>query len=272
MKTWVRRLRDLHDESFALDWSSHLEALSRSLSLGSDPLATPAPGLPPSWFVGDVEAIEPGRWVLVVSLNQAYRPDDEWHLAQHYTAQTYWDHWRDCERHWMSARAFYRAYVLFAAATLGVKLVTDEDEADFAARSLVFLELCPYSSRTFRIGASDLARLAAEDRGFRIATDVRWTLIREARPALVALNGLPCMATLEQIEAAQLSLGEPRSYESVSRRGRALWHREGRYLPEGRRPARVPVVGFPFLRKPRTHNSYDEIRQLGRYARALVER
>jgi hypothetical protein len=48
-----------------------------------------------------------------------------------------------------------------------------------------------------------------------------------------------------------------------------LWHQEGIYQsPTGP----VPVLGFPFLRKPRTHKSFVEIAQLGEFARRARER
>ena len=92
---WFRELRQLHDENFREDWTSHVSALNRELGLtGPDAFGVPARGLPPPWFVGDVEAVPPRQWVLVISLNQARREEnEEWHLAQRYTEQTYWDPW-----------------------------------------------------------------------------------------------------------------------------------------------------------------------------------
>ena len=83
--TWVQQLRELHDGSFSedYDWSAHLRALNQSLGfVGERELATPARDLPPPWFVGDVEALQPGRWVLVVGLNQKRSR----HLLGHSTA------------------------------------------------------------------------------------------------------------------------------------------------------------------------------------------
>ncbi len=75
---WFRELRQLHDENFHEDWTTHLDALNRELGLsGTAAFGTPARSLAPSWFVGDVEALPPRQWVLVISLNQARREEDE---------------------------------------------------------------------------------------------------------------------------------------------------------------------------------------------------
>ena len=156
---WTAELRSLHDSSFAFDWDSHVRALNERLQLsGTDEFGLPAPGLPPSWFVGDVEALR-RPWVLVVSLNQARREGDEdWHLAQRYTSQTYWDHWRWLNRDWWEPR-FYRPLVRLASAALGTS--TDaEQEADFATTRMVFVELCPYSSRRFEFSSDVVGQLA----------------------------------------------------------------------------------------------------------------
>ncbi len=65
---WFRELRQLHDENFREDWTSHVDALNRELGLtGHAAFGLPARGLPPSWCVGDVEAVPPRQWVLVIS-------------------------------------------------------------------------------------------------------------------------------------------------------------------------------------------------------------
>ena len=157
---WFRELRQLHDKNFHEDWTSHIDALNRELGLtGPDALALPAPGLAPPWFVGDVEAVPPRQWVLVISLNQARREEDEeWHLAQGYPEQTYWDHWRwfNRDEHWNPR--FYRPFVRLAAQAMGVEM-RPEMEQEFATTRMVFVELCPYPSRSF--GLSDAEEAVA---------------------------------------------------------------------------------------------------------------
>ena len=235
---------------------------------GEGELATPAPSLPPSWFVGDVEGLQPGRWVLVVGLNQKRSPHDEdWHSAQGYTPQTYWDYWRLLNRNHWYAR-FYTPRVRIAAAALGLEIPSERvRQQEFATTSMVFIEVCPYSSGAFQFAEEDFVRLAAEDHGFRVAARIRRILIEEAHPALVLVSGNQAITVLEDIERAHLRLGEARSYRSVSRPGKRLWHREGHFTHG---ESRVPIIAAPFLRTQSTHNSYDEIDQLGDYALALV--
>ena len=260
-RPWIEQLKQLHNRAFEFDWSSHLQNLNRDLGLaGPHELAVPAPGFPPSWFVGDVEAIEPHRWVLVISLNQAQHD-----AGGGYTPQTFWDHWR-----WLNTDdwypRFYRPFARLAAKALGLE-VSREQEPEFTTTSVVFIEFCPYSSGRFALSGEDLIRLNAQDRGFQTASLVRRTLIDEASPALVMVNGRAGLDAMEHIEAGRLKLGERHVYRSVSRPEKRLWHREG-HLTAG--DGSVPLIGFPFLRTRVTHNSYREIDQLGDRARALV--
>ena len=266
---WARELRRLHEENF-FDWTSHLRDLNRALNLvGPDEFTVPNAGLPPSWFVGDVEVLQPGRWVLVVSLNHgawAQRTEAS-RREQRDSIQKDWDYWRWLNRNdWYAP--FYSPLVRLAATTLGEEIPdAREKEQEFATTRMAFVESCPYSSKGFALSDEALTRLATQDRGFEIAARVRQILIREARPALVMVNGNDAITTLRLIEGDQLQLQERPRYQSISKPGKLLRHWEGRFTI-GRRS--VPVLAFPFLRKPRSHNFYAEIDQLGSYARALV--
>ncbi len=264
-QSWTAELRRLHDEHFEFDWERHVRALNKRLRLSGKDEFGLAPGLPPSWLVGDVAALTPRQWVLVVSLNQARRQeDDAWHVARGYTSESYWDHWRWLNRDWWEPR-FYRPLVRLASTALGVE-IDAETEADFATTRMVFVELCPYPSRQFQLSGEALEQLAREDIGFQLAARVRRVLIDTAEPAVVLVNGAATLRSLSQLDEAHLELRH-RRYPSVSRPEKELWHEEGRYTPGARS---VPLVGFPFLRKPQTHNSYAEIEQLGAMARGLV--
>ncbi len=267
---WFRELRQLHDENFREDWTSHVDALNRELGLtGHAAFGLPARGLPPSWCVGDVEAVPPRQWVLVISLNQARREEDEeWHLAQRYTEQPYWDHWRwlNKDDHWNPR--FYPPFVRLASQALGVE-IHPEMEQEFATTRMVFVELCPYSSRSFGLSDADIHRLTAVDRGFRVAARIRHVLMEEGRPGLVMVNGVPAIAAFERVHGDQMELAERRSYASARSPGTKLWHREGHVNAAGRR---VPLLAFPFLRTRQTHNSYSEIAQLGAMGREHVQR
>ena len=268
---WVQRLRELHDESFSADhdWAAHMPSLNRSIgATGLRELATPAPGLPPSWFVGDVENLRPDRWVLFVGLNQARVPGDEpWHLAQRYTPQTSWDYWRLVNVNsetWNTG--YYRPRARLAASALGVE-VPREREREFATAHIVFVEICPYSSERFQFADEDLLRLSAQDHGFRTAAALRRILIQHGRPAMVMVSGYQAVTVLERADDDHLTLGRVRSYQSVSRPEKRLWHREGHYTSGA---SHMPVMGFPFLRTQSAHNSYEEIDQLGKRAGELV--
>lgn len=266
---WRTELRRLHDAALNVDWEEHLAALNTRYGLRDrDALSTADVGLPPAWFNGDVEAIEPGRWVLVVSLNPGkppagfygdeLRPDTAWDFWRRHNAGKWW-YWR-----------FFRPLVRVAALALDEE-VPRAAEPGFATERMVFIELCPYASRRFGLPTETVAELSRRDPGFRTAATFRRILIEEARPALVLVNGAAAVRDAETMDAGTLRWVEVRyeSADGVTRKGRAkrLWHKEGTFETTS---GSVPVVGFPFLRKPLTHNSDAEIERLGRRIRAFV--
>ncbi|MYA20228.1 MAG: hypothetical protein F4Z25_08215 [Chloroflexi bacterium] len=259
-RPWVEQLRELHDESFRVDWGDHLENLNSELGLtGRYELSIPARKCPPSWFVGDVEALEPGRWVLVISLNQKRNNAGEGH-----NPKSYWDHWRCLHRkHWY--KRFYRPRVRPAATALGIE-ITPEEEPGFATNSVIFVEMCPYASDKSRFSGKDFIRLTQEDPGFQTAADVWRILIEEASPALIMVNGVPAIEALEHLDRDRLTLGECHTYQSVTTPTKRLWHREGHFTT---REHAVPAIAFPF-RSPKAHYSYCDIGRLGDRAQVLV--
>lgn len=266
MVQWRQAIRELHEKSWGFDWATHLTKLNARLGLaGPDAFRLP-PGLPPAWVVGDLDTLAAGEWVLVVSLNQARREGDEgWHVAQQYTSQSYWDHWRFLNRDWWEPR-FYRPLVRLAATALGLS-VDPDDEAAFATTRMIFVELCPYPSRQFALAGPAIEQLAVHNIGFRTATSVRRLLMEEAAPGAVLVNGIAAVSEFERFHRGQVELIEQR-YPSVNG-ARSLRHWEGVYPSTH---GAVPVVGFPFLRKPSTHNSYADIEELGRRVRELRAR
>ena len=269
--TWVRELRRLHEENFWYDWTSHVRDLNRRYDLaGRDELNLPNAGLPPSWFVGDVEALDPGRWVLVVALNHGSWADrDEAHRRQQRdSVQGDWDFWRFLHKKDWYAQ-FYSPMVRLGAMALGEGVPDErEQQKQYATTRMLFVESCPYSSPRFTRGRAVLDHLVAEgDRGLRVLERVRHVLVEKAHPALVLVNGNPALSTLRLLEGERLHLEEHRRYESASKGGKTLRHSEGR-LDAGRRS--VPVLAFPFVPGRKTHQSRSEIEQLGAYGRTLV--
>ena len=73
---WYQEIREIHDRHFHDDGRSALTPSTSGYALsGAHKLFTPDPGAPMPWFNGNIEAVEPGRWVLVISLNHYVNPD-----------------------------------------------------------------------------------------------------------------------------------------------------------------------------------------------------
>jgi len=262
---WRAALRQLHDDAFEFDWDDHLANLNGRLRLtGRAAFSTPAPGLPPSWFHGDIDALEPRQWILVMSLNPAMVPDDiPWHESQEYTSESYWNHWRLLYQRYPEL-GYTRRFVDVARGLFQSEIA---DEAEFSARRLVFVELCPYSSQDVRLSPAQVRQLVDSDPGFRLAAQVRNVLISEGQPAAILINGVPAVQSFEATSGRALRWARS-EYPSVDDGAKRLWHNEG--FLAGEEP--TLVAGTPFLRGPRTHNSRAELRQLGEQLREFASK
>ena len=199
---WLQAIRELHELHFSFDWYSHALALSHRYGLeGDDELKVNAPGLPPRWFSGDVEAIEPERWVLVVSLNPNYSKDGtdlQWFNQQAFDSEGWWNHMRSHNRDWWYA-PFFAPLVQVAVLALGEEEVQAGHRPEFATTRMVFLELCPYVSHRFWLPWETIDELSRTDTGFEIAATLRKILIEQGSPALVLVNGRSAMWDFERI-------------------------------------------------------------------------
>jgi len=265
--SWRQAIRRIHDDSTHHDWAALADAVNERYGLQGDASLCPSvPGLPPIWFQGDIEHVRPRQWVLVVSLNHQLANATEY---ANVSSENSWDTWCTHHRdHWYEG--FFGPLTRLAAAATQVDL-HGLSLAEYASDHVVFTELCPYASRTFSLGTQTVAELAASEPAFRTAASIRTILLNEARPTLVFINGWPAMQAFAAVYRDQFAWQPEKVYQSNDppRDGRPpkrLWHQEGIYKAAA---GEIPVVGFPFLRKPKTHNSYAEIDQLAEHIRTL---
>ena len=144
--------------------------------------------------------------------------------------------------------------------------VAADEEPDFASRRMVFVELCPYASQRFNLPSLMVEELARSETGFQTAAEITAILLKEARPHLLLVNGASALANFHTLYRTRLAEWHERAYASASS-GRKLWHCQGILRGLGHD---LPMIGFPFLRTPRTHNSHAEIHQLGTAGREFV--
>ncbi len=263
-RAWLSQLRHIHDEAFAFDGDRHIAGLNERFGLTGDmELSVHVPGLPPVWFNGDVEAIEPNRWALVISLNPHTPPQGFY--GQGHSPDAYWNLWRthNRDRYWY--KQFYRGLALVAIAALGEKVPVDQ-EPDFATRRMVFTELIPYASRKFELDPDRVVELVRNDRGGATMARINRLLIEYARPTLILVNGNPGIKNFAAVYSDRLRWEEVR-YPSVHQPTKTLRHFQG-FVQVGSRT--VPVIGFPFLRKPSTHNADIEVNQLGQLVKDFL--
>lgn len=272
---WYQDIRDIHDRHFCDPWQERADVINRRYRLPRDHmLLTHGTAIPVPWFIGDIQAVQPGRWVLVISLNHHINPDAHQAFARYtsanYTPETLWDHWRTFNTdHWYPE--FFARLARVAAAALGEQL-TEEQEPVFATRRMIFAEICPYGSNQFNLSWQVVEDLLASDLGFKLAAEVNHHLIEEGHPALVMVNGVTAINMFQHLYADSLNWREIR-FDSRDPPREGGKQKRLRYycgsLALDHRP--VPVVGFPFLRTPRTANSDVEVAQLGSLVLQCIE-
>ncbi len=269
--SWLSDLHEVHSSALEVDWESHLAALNERYGLtGDHQLSTADVGLPPAWFNGDVESIQPTQWVLVVSLNPA-KPPPNFYRGE-LTPSTAWDFWRHHNTNWWYTR-FFRPLVRLAASALGEPVPPyGQPERDFATKRMIFIELCPYASKKFSLDSKTIAQMDQGDIGFKLAKRVAHILLDEAHPSLVLVNGEEAVKDFNRREGERLHWCRT-NYSSSSQMTKSgdpkqLWHYEGWYQTS---QGVIPIAGFKFLRKPANHNSYIEIDQLGTYLQSRLK-
>ena len=124
----------------------------------------------------------------------------------------------------------------------------------------------PYASQRFNLPSLRVEELARSETGFQTAAEITAILLKEARPHLLLVNGASALANFHALYGPYLAVWESRAYASATS-GRKLWHCQGILRGLGHD---LPIVGFPFLRTPRTHNSHAEIDQIGTAGREFV--
>src|SRR5215216_831609 len=92
---WYDEIRTIFDRSSQEEWLPRLDQFNNRppIKKVGTTFSLPKAGQPPAWFNGDITALDPGEWVLVVmdnpdaSLVSTPDVDDE-------IPDAWWNHWR----------------------------------------------------------------------------------------------------------------------------------------------------------------------------------
>ena len=260
---WLTELRALYDKAFSYDWDRHVDQLNKRYKLhGSSKLGLLVRGQPPAWFNGDVEAIQPDRWVLVVSLSHQLPSQD---LEDHVPDSS----WQACCHNNASAVIQYPQFFTRAAELAATALEHEnlqQEGPQLTAKDLVFTQICPYTFGRFEPPLSTIRTVVRRDIGCLTAASVGRILVEKARPKLILVNGSPTVLEFDAIYGSNLSW-EEKQYPSESHPHLKLWHREGYWKTE---QGAIPVVGIPLLGTQGSHDSALERKQLNTAIRELV--
>lgn len=238
-RAWIDDVRRIHDQQFDVRWSYHVSRINSMLGLnGHGQLQLPHPVMPPPWFNGDIERLVPDNWVLVVSLNPHIDPTDTSLHGTSFSAQGWWDYWREFNRtsaHWKGQ--FFPRLVKLAARCLDEDAPANMNE--FAATRMLFIELCPYASPSFSGWSwSTVKRVAEQDVGFATARLIRQTVFEHGRPRLVLCNGRYAAWDVKDQQCPEMEQVEVRLSRGAGPAVR-LWRGTFRS-----RSGAFPVIGF----------------------------
>jgi hypothetical protein len=273
MDDWWQPIRDLASRYFTgpeegIGWQQHLLELNLRYGLSGDSaLSTfPKPELPPSWFIGDVTIVVPREWVLVFSLNPATDADTKFYTDRAWTEVTFWEFLAKWFTHEWWNPSFHGSLTSLVMKSLELPFDDRDSLLKFARTHEIFVELCPYASRTWSMAREVLADMLGKDAACRAEAEMASRMIQGGKPKLILVNGNPAVENFELVYGQHLSWNE-RRYFSGSSPQKRLWHMEGTVTFD---EEQIPIVGFPFLRKPRTHNSSVEMDQLAQAIQALL--
>src|SRR5690349_19510314 len=116
-KHWSARVNALHEWSMGYDWSRHLLDLNERCHLSkAEELSLSLPGCPPAFFNGNIEALEPNRWVLVVSINPALAKKGHYPPVAKQDSWGFWCEHNRRKENWNNDTGFFSRMVRLAAA------------------------------------------------------------------------------------------------------------------------------------------------------------
>jgi len=202
----------------------------------------------------------------VISLNPQNGPPGGY--GERFTPADYWNLWRRHNwDHWYPK--FFGPLTEVAGLALdGTTPATEDDQKELATNRMVFVELCPYASSEFSVEWDQLLELCHTDLGFFVAERFNATLLNEAQPGVVLINGNSSRSVFEERHKDRLNGWIKRRYVSEAAPQKQLHHWEGTYRTTA--GTDLPVVGFPFLSTARGFNGHVECQQLGRKIRDFV--
>ena len=253
---WWTRIKALDDWSVGYDWTSHINELNAKHGLTGDAaLAPPIPGWPPAWFNGDIEQLTPNNWVLVVSLNPALAA--EGHYDGRRAPAAAWDFWREHNLdpgHWNARSGFFPRLVEVAATAFEMSSF-ELDRPSFATNRMLFLEFCPYASRSFMNGRwEDIQAIADSDVGFAINRQIRSIVFTHGQPKLILVNGRCAIYDVNDYQRPEWC-EKPIDHPAAPGKTMNLW--EGSVKPWQQT---IPILGFDFLGR-RQHPSRLSVNQ-----------
>jgi hypothetical protein len=241
---WWEPIKELDLSARQIDWTSHLARLNERYDLPPETaFSCSIPDWPPAWFTGNIEALQPGRWVLVVSINPAAPAPN--HYQDHLGSDpwTFWtEHNRDSS-HWNRRTKFFPRLADLSRTALELDPEKYGDE-DVASEYMLFLEFCPYASGQFRgwrwDGRGGVQELANGDIGFAINRQIRQIAFLHGQPKLALLQGAQAAFDVKDYQDP----GMIQDYVSNNPPYR-IWKGEFRGYRH-----RTPIIGFPFLNSP----------------------
>ncbi len=193
---WYDQIRTIVDTSSQEDWLSRLNQFNNRppVKKAGTTFSLPKDGHPPPWFNGDITALNPGEWVLVVMDNPDADMISTLDLDDDETPDAWWNHWRtfNAEHADWTEKPVYPWLVETAAATFGIAIDGNSVEGhQFATNRMLFVDFCPYASSKWPTieWERDMKPIANRDPGISRARQIRQLIFDHGQPKCVLCFG-----------------------------------------------------------------------------------
>ena len=209
----------------------------------------------PIFFTGNPQLLDSPGFIVVVSLNPKFSESDLHKKEYDIRNKSFGDSYLYLSTYFHPSNKLY--YKRFWD-PLGLLLSVIQEKSigdDYTKQECLFdtcfsIELIPFYSEMWNIGKTNLRELC-ELNCMSYIKQIRYLLFEQCKPSMILANGN------DTVRACETLLANCKTRYVQFKSGKSIGVRQG-FINE------IPFFGFPFLRKPKSANSYQEIIELGK--------
>jgi hypothetical protein len=209
----------------------------------------------PVYFTGNPQLLDSTNFIIVASLNPKFSESDLHKKEYHIQNKSFEDYYSYYSTYFHpSNNLYYKRFfdpLGLLISTIKGKLIDDSYTKQECLLDTCFsIDLIPFYSEMWSIGKINLRDLY-ELNCMSYVKQIRHLLFKECKPSMILANGN------DTVRACEIFIPNCKVRYVQFESGKSIKVKQG--LING-----IPFFGFPFLRKPNSANSYQEIIELGK--------